>query len=146
MKKYLFLLIGLLTFTATILPVEKAEAQFANFVLSKTTATTSGADTVTGNINYPASAVTSLTVTVTKASGTLAGTIYVYGSNLGNTYTLLDSATVTNTTGAKDYDFNTKTNASVFPVGGPVWYKYRFVYYQTGGSATLAGKALTRSR
>lgn len=118
-----------------------ANAQFSNFTMSKTT-TASGADTVTATINQPFSNVLGLTFTATKVSGTLAGKVYVYGSQRGNTYTLLDSATVTNTSGAVDYDFN-GTTSSKFVL--PYWYKYKFYYLQTNGVATVSATALVRS-
>lgn len=133
-----FLLLLAFTFVSTT----KSEGQYNRFTFDKTT-TASGADTATGNVNYSASAATSLTFSVTKVSGTLAGKVYVYGSNVGNTYTLLDSATVTNTTGTKDYDFNAVTNPTKF-IGAPNFYKYQFYYLQTGGAATIAGRALLR--
>ena len=145
MKKFLsVVLITCLTLSATVLLHNKASAQFKAFTFDKT-ATASGADTATGNVNYPFTTATSITFSVTKVSGTLAGKVYVYASNLGNTYTLLDSATVTNTTGTKDYDFNGVSNATKFPEGSPPWYIYRFYYLQTGGAATIEGKALTRT-
>lgn len=144
MKKFLsFLLIASLTFTATVIPDKEAAAQYKTFTFDKTTCS-SAADTATGVVNYPGSRVTSLTFAVTKVSGTLAGKVYVYGSNFGNTYTLLDSATVTNTAGTKDYDFNGVTNATKF-IGSPNWYKYKFYYLQTNGSCTIEGKALVRA-
>jgi hypothetical protein len=145
MKKFLsFILLFALTFGATVLPDGKAHAQFGKFIFDST-ACSASADTATGNINAGYSGVTSLTFSITKVSGTLAGKVYLYASNLGNTYTLLDSATVTNTTGTKDYDFNSVSNATKLPVGPPQWYKYRMVYIQSNGASSgIQGRQLLR--
>lgn len=136
--------VALIAAACMVTPTE-SKAQFSNFLPSKTT-TASGADTITGNINYPASLVTSATVTMLGVSGT-AGRIVMFGSNMGNTYTRLDSVTVSYIGGnsTKDWDFNKVTSPTKFP-GAPDWYKYRFVFYQTAGSVSaVTGRALTRT-
>ncbi len=140
--KRLTILTALLAFTLAFTTTE-SKAQFSNFLLNKT-ATSAGVDTITGNIQYPGSIAMTSVVTMTQISGT-QGKIVLFGSNLGNTYTRLDSTTVNyvGSTATIDYTYNHFTNTKF---DKPDFLLYRFVWYQTAGSVSAAkGRALVRT-
>jgi hypothetical protein len=141
MKK--ILIACLLISALTVLDTGSAAAQFQPFTLNKTT-TVSGADTITGTVRYPGSTAFSVTFTANVTNGT-ASKLYLYGSNQGNTYKVLDSVSVSysGSTAKVDYDFNHFTN-SKFDKPDFLWYK--FVWLQTAGSISGAtGAALIRT-
>lgn len=123
----------------------QSKAQFNSFTLSKIS-TTAGIDTITGNITYPASIAMTAVVRMSTLSGT-TGKLVLFGTNLGTTYTRLDSISVsgivTSTAGPTEYTFNHFTNSKF---DKPDFWKYRFVWYQTAQSVSAAsGVVLTRT-
>lgn len=148
MKPFKILLALLLFVSACFFSTEsKAQAGFVNFSLSKTS-TTAGVDTITGTITYPGSIAFGAIATMTPASGT-SGKLVLFGSHIGNTYTRLDSTTVSLLgaagagAGVTDYPFNHFTNSKF---DKPDFMLYKFVWYQTLGSVTAAkGRAMVRT-
>ena len=97
MKKVFLLVFSVFALVAFSL---KADAQQA---LKKTTANPTGAITNTGadtssytELGLKLHKLVEFTVTVTRASGTLAGTATLYGSMDGVKYTLIDSLSISN--------------------------------------------------
>lgn len=83
------------------------------------------ADTTTTVIVTPPGnkAALSFQAVVTKISGTVAGTVTLYGSLDGTNYAVLNTDTLTNTTGTKVYQFSYAYSPD---------YKYRFEVITSG--------------
>ncbi len=132
MKKLITFLIAATIFAG--LAPQKADAQISRSItLSK--ASLSSTDTSTATITAD-DYTRSFTVVATKTGGTVAGTVYFYGSGNGTNFDLLDSLVVANTSGAQY-----KTFKPVIPL---VYYQYKITTYSTNGTWTISAKQLTR--
>lgn len=132
MKK-IFAILSLIAIAAFCVPAVTHAQIISTITLSK--ASLSSTDTSTATITAD-DYVRSFTVVATKTSGTVAGTIYFYGSGNGTNFDLLDSLTVANTSGAQY-----KTFKPALPL---VYYQYKITTYSTNGGWTIAAKKLTR--
>lgn len=136
MKKTLLIAVLFASFAVF---TNESKAQYQSFSWSKTTLT--GADTATGTVSYPFSTVCGIEPTFTRSASTMAGKAYLYGA-IQNEYVLLDSLTVSTTSVQRGGGWNGVTQSKLIL---PYFYKYKIVYYQTGGTGTVSAVALTRS-
>ena len=132
----------LFALTLLVIAVSIANAQISSNVTLLSTAGASktsvtNADTATAIITA-SDYFRSTTVVATKTSGTVAGTIYWYGSGNGTNYDLLDSLVVANTSGAQY-----KTFKPSLPLN---YYKFKVYILSTNGVWTIAAKQLNRQK
>ena len=123
MKRFLIFLIGATLLTST--PTLKSEAQvqaarsYASYLGALDTLTDADTTTYTVSVNGKKTNI-SFQTNITKISGTVAGTIKIYGSVDGTNYatTALTSITIT------DASVN---HATVYTVNGYQKYKYEII-------------------